>query len=65
MYVVHGAGIMKHYRINNVTKPRGVVLKKKDVLAKSDKEAIKAAADSSDCPVCDVLRDGEHIASIV
>ena len=56
---------MKHYRINKVAKPGGVVLKKKDLLAKSDKEAVKAAADSSDCPVCDVLRDGEHIASIV
>ena len=56
---------MKHYRINKVARPGGVVLKKKDVLARSDKEAIKTAADSPDCPVCDVLRDGERIASIV
>jgi hypothetical protein len=56
---------MKHYRINKVTKPGGIVLKKKDVLAASDKEAVQKAADSSDCPVCDVLRDGEHVASIV
>ena len=56
---------MKHYRVNKVAKPGGVVIKKKDLLARSDKEAVKAAADSPDCPVCDVLRDGEHIASIV
>lgn len=56
---------MKHYRVNKVTKPGGVVLKKKDLLARSDSEAIKEAEDSADCPVCDVLRDGEHIASIV
>lgn len=56
---------MKHYRINKVAKPGGVVLKKKDVLAASDTEAVQKAADSPDCPVCDVLRDGDHIASIV
>ena len=56
---------MKHYRINKVAKPGGVVLKRKDVLAVSDKEAVQKAADSPDCPVCDVLRDGDHIASIV
>jgi hypothetical protein len=59
------AGIMKLYRINKVAKPGGAVLKKKDVLAASDKDAVQRAADSPDCPVCDVLRDGEHVASIV
>ena len=42
-----GAGIMKHYRVNKVTKPGGVVLKKKDSLARSDSEAIKEAEDSA------------------
>ena len=56
---------MKHYRINKVSKLGGTVLKKKDVLAVSDREAVQKAADSPDCPVCDVLKDGQHIGSIV
>ncbi len=56
---------MKLYRINKVTKPGGTVLKKKDVLASSDREAVKRAEDSDDCPVCEVLRDGRSIGSVV
>ena len=56
---------MKLYRINKVTKPGGHVLKKKDVLAKSDKEAVQKAADSQDCPVCEILKDGQQIGSII
>jgi hypothetical protein len=55
---------MRLYRINKVTKPGGSVLKKKDVLAASDKQALKRAEESPDCPVCDVLRDGERIGSV-
>jgi len=55
---------MKLYRINKVTKPGGPVLKKKDVLAASDKQALQRAEESPDCPVCEVLRDGERIGSI-
>lgn len=56
---------MKLYRINKVTKPGGIVLKKKDVLAASDKEAIQQAAESSDCPICEVLKGGEQVGKIV
>jgi hypothetical protein len=56
---------MKLYRINKLNKPGGVVLKKKDVLAASDKDAVQRAAESSDCPVCDVLKDGQHVGSII
>ncbi len=56
---------MKLYRINKVTEPGGRPLKKKDVLAKSDGEALQRAEQSADCPVCDVLRDGQLIGSIV
>lgn len=55
---------MKHYRIEKVSKPGGAVLKRRDILAASDQEAIKRAAESPDCPVCDVLRDGKPIGSI-
>ena len=56
---------MQHYRINKVTKPGGAVLKKKDVLAASHSEALQQAAESPDCPVCEVLKDGQQIGAIV
>jgi hypothetical protein len=59
-----GTGIVKLYRINKLTRPGGVVVKKKDVLAASDSDAVKRAADSGDCPVCDVLKDGQIVGSV-
>ena len=59
------AGIMKHYRINKVSKPGGTVLKKRDVLAVSDRDAVQKAADSEDCPVCEVLKDGQQVGSVI
>jgi hypothetical protein len=56
---------MKHYRVNKLAKPGGVVTKKKDILASSDKEAVKQAEGSDDCPVCEVLRNGETIGRIL
>ena len=55
---------MKHYRINKLAKPGGAVVKKKDVLANDDLEAVRNAADSDDCPVCDVFRDGKKVGQI-
>lgn len=55
---------MKLYRINKLSRPNGPIVKKKDVLASSDAEAVKDAADSDDCPVCEVLRDGKTVGSI-
>jgi hypothetical protein len=56
---------VKLYRINKVTKPRGVILKKKHVLASSDQDAVNQAADSADCPICDVWRDGTYVGSVI
>ena len=56
--------IVKHYRIEKVTEPGGRVLKRKDILAASDSEAMKRAEQSHDCPVCDVLRNGQPIGSV-
>lgn len=55
---------VKHYRINKVAKPDGAVLRKKDVLAASDQEALRRAEESPDCPICEVLRDGKPIGLI-
>lgn len=56
---------MKLYRINKLTRPGGAVVKKKDVLAASDGQAVQRAADSDDCPVCDVLKDGQIVGSVI
>ena len=56
---------MKLYRINKVAAPGGRVLKKKDVLAASDREALRRAEDSPDCPICEVLRDGRPVGVVV
>ena len=56
---------MRHYRINKLTKANGAVIKKKDILAGSDAEAVQHAADDDDCPICDVFRDGRRVGSIL
>ena len=55
---------MKLYRIEKLTKPGGAIIKKKHVLAASDKQAVENASDSDDCPVCDVLRDGRKVGEV-
>ena len=47
------------------TRPGGAVVKRKDVLAVSDRGAVQRAADSEDCPVCDVLEDGQTVGSVI
>jgi hypothetical protein len=56
---------MKLYLVNKLARPGGMVLKKKHVLAGSDSEAVKRAEESPDCPVCDVLRDGQKVGQII
>jgi len=56
---------MKLYRVNKLAKKDGVVIKKKHVLAHSDADAVKQAEQSDDCPICDVLRDGERVGQVL
>ena len=56
---------MKLYRVNKLAKPNGVVVKKKHFLADSDRQAVRQAEDSEDCPICDVLRDGKTVGQIL
>ena len=56
---------MKHYRVNKVAKPDGLVLKKKDILAANDRQAMKAAAADEDCPICDVYQAGTKVGSVL
>ena len=55
---------MKHYRVNKLAARGGPVVKRKDILAKDDREAVERAREDEDCPICDVWRDGEKIGSI-
>jgi hypothetical protein len=56
---------MKLYRVDKLAKPGGVVIKKKHILAASDHQAVKAAEESDDCPICDVKRDGESVGQVI
>ena len=56
---------MKLYRIDKLSKLGGIILKRKHVLADTDKDAVQIAAKSPDCPVCEVLKDGQRVGSIV
>ena len=56
---------MKLYGINKLAKPGGMVVKKKHILAASDRQAVRQAEDSPDCPICEVLRDGEKVGQIL
>lgn len=56
---------MKHYRVNKLAKPNGSVVKKTDILANNDREAVRTAREEHDCPVCDVLHEGRKVGSIV
>jgi len=55
---------MRHYRVNKLAKPGGIVVKRKDILANDDRQAVARARSDDDCPVCDVWRDGEKVGSI-
>ena len=60
-----GARGMKLYRIDKLARRGGEVIKKKHILAKSDDQAVRQAEDSDDCPICDVLRDGERVGQVL
>jgi hypothetical protein len=60
-----GKTAVKLYRVNKLAKPGGAVIKKKHILASSDVQAVKQAELSDDCPICDVLRDGESVGQVL
>jgi hypothetical protein len=56
---------MKLYRIDKLVKRGGAVIKKKHILATSDAQAVKRAEESDDCPICDVLHNGETVGQVL
>lgn len=57
-------GPVKHYRVNKLDKHGGEIVKRKDVLANNDTQALIDAAAHEDCPVCEVWHAGEKVGSI-
>lgn len=55
---------MKHYRINKLAQRNGEVVKKKDILASDHREAVKAAREDPDCPICDVYHAGAKVGTV-
>ena len=55
---------MRHYRVNKLAKVGGEIVKRKDILADDDREAVARVEADSDCPICDIWRDGEKVGSI-
>lgn len=56
---------MKLYRIDKLAKAGGAVIKRKHILAPTDRQAVQEAQESADCPVCDVLRDdGQRVGQV-
>jgi hypothetical protein len=55
---------MKHYRINKLAQRNGEVVKKKDILASDHREAVQAAREDPDCPICDVYHAGAKVGAV-
>ena len=56
---------MRHYRVNKLARAGGEIVKRKDILAKDDRQAVARAESDVDCPICDVWRDGVKVGSII
>src|SRR5688500_5834646 len=57
---------MKLYRVDKLAKLGGMVIKKKHILASSDRQAVKQAEESPDCPICDVVADnGQKVGQVL
>ncbi|MDT9600649.1 hypothetical protein [Sphingosinicella rhizophila] len=55
---------MTHYRVYKLDDRSGRIVKRKDVEAANDSQAMKQAADDDDCPVCEVWEGAKKIGSI-
>ena len=57
---------MKLYRVDKLAKLGGAVIKRKHILAGSDRQAVKEAEDSPDCPICEVVADnGQKVGQVL
>ena len=53
-----------HYRVYKLREPKGRIVKGKDVEAADDREAMCAAHQDPDCPVCEVWRGPKKVGDV-
>ena len=56
---------MKLYRIDKLARLGGAIIKRRHILASSDRQAVQQAGDSDDCPICDVTHNGEKVGEVI
>ena len=56
---------MKLYRIDKLARLGGAIIKRKHILATSDRAAVERAEESDDCPICDVTHNGEKVGEVI
>ena len=56
---------MKLYRVDKLARIGGSIIKRKHILADSDRQAVRQAEESDDCPICDVLHNGEKVGEVI
>ena len=55
---------MRLYRVNKLARAGGTIIKRMNILASSDRQAVRTAEQDLDCPVCEVLRDGDKVGEV-
>ena len=55
---------MDHYRVYKLDKPKGRIVKCKDMHATSDAQAMHQACEDPDCPTCEVWRGAKKVGEI-
>jgi hypothetical protein len=56
---------MKLYRIDKLARLGGAIIKRKHILAASNRAAVERAEESDDCPICDVTHNGEKVGQVI
>ena len=55
---------MEHYRVYKLDKPKGRIVRGKDMHAPDDVAAMHAACEDPECPVCEVWRGTRKVGSV-
>ena len=55
---------MAHYRLYKLNEQTGRIIKGKDLEAPCDHDAVRAAEQDKDCPVCEVWRGAKKVGSV-
>jgi hypothetical protein len=59
-----GGRLVTHYRMYKLDRPKGRIVKGKDMDAPSDLAAMTQAKADEDCPVCEVWQGAKKVGSV-